>query len=764
MGLVEAVVRKMLQELKDALRQAIINALLPGALQKILLLCHQDGRLFLAHGTAQKIRLSQAEPRQHLHNLHNLLLVQHHPEGLTQNRLQQGMQVLHLLYPVPAVNKVIHHAAAQRPRSVECHQGNQVRKALRLQVTHNPRHPGRLHLEHRPCAAIAQHPAGLFIRMGQQPQININTVILLNVFHRIIQDSQSAQPQKVHLQKPQLLHQVLFKLGNQRTIGNHDGHVIGNGIPGNHDACRMLAAVPAKPFHPLCHVHQPLHADIFLIELAKLVHAVQSRLQSHLGAAGNQLGYPVPLGIGHAHGPGHIPDGILCLEGAKSNNLAYMVLPIPLLHIINDFLPAHIAEIYINIRHGNPLRVQEALKEQVILQRVQIRNPQGIRHDAAGSGASPRPYRYIDAPGVVDKIPHNQEVAVKAHAVDYAQLIVQPLLHLLSDIFVALRQVLLAELPEVCLIRHPIRQGEIRQMAMLKIELHMAPFCNLHRICQRLRVLTEQPLHFLRCLQVKIIAGKPHPARVIQCPASLDAQQDFVKFAVLTLQVMGVIGSHQPQLILFRQLQKPCHGLFFLRHAMILQLDKKILPAKNLQIFLQHLFRPEHIPPDNPCRHLPGNAGTEADKPLAVFSQQLLIHSWLVIHALGIGPGHQLYQISISLVIFRQQNQVVVPCAIHLVLLMAVPGCHIHLAANDRVNPLPLAGLIKLHDAEHIAMVRNGYMLHAQLLHTGNQRLDAVCPIQQAVFSMNMQMRKRNRTCHYCYPPTKIKTKILLCP
>ena len=36
----------------------------------------------LSHRTAQEIRLSETEPRENLHNLHDLLLIEHNAERL----------------------------------------------------------------------------------------------------------------------------------------------------------------------------------------------------------------------------------------------------------------------------------------------------------------------------------------------------------------------------------------------------------------------------------------------------------------------------------------------------------------------------------------------------------------------------------------------------------------------------------------------------------------------------------------------------------
>ena len=82
MGLVEPIVRKMRQEIKDMIRQRCLKPVLRTALQKDFLLCHQEVMFLLPHRTAQQIRLSETEPRENLHNLHDLLLIEHNAERL----------------------------------------------------------------------------------------------------------------------------------------------------------------------------------------------------------------------------------------------------------------------------------------------------------------------------------------------------------------------------------------------------------------------------------------------------------------------------------------------------------------------------------------------------------------------------------------------------------------------------------------------------------------------------------------------------------
>ena len=85
--LVEAVVGKVRQEVEDRVGKARINVVLLAAIEEVLLLRHQDLVLLLAHCAAQEVGLSEREAREHLHDLHDLLLIEHDAERLLEDGL-----------------------------------------------------------------------------------------------------------------------------------------------------------------------------------------------------------------------------------------------------------------------------------------------------------------------------------------------------------------------------------------------------------------------------------------------------------------------------------------------------------------------------------------------------------------------------------------------------------------------------------------------------------------------------------------------------
>ena len=69
--------------------------------------------------------------------------------------------------------------------------------------------------------------------------------------------------------------------------------------------------------------------------------------------------------------------------------------------------------------------------------------------------------------------------------------------------------------------------------------------------------------------------------------------------------------------------------------------------------------------------------------PLVILPQKLFVHSGLVIIAVHKSLGNNLHQVGISLIIFRQKHQMIIPVlsACHLTVKPGIGG-HIDLAAE----------------------------------------------------------------------------------
>ena len=217
-----------------------------------------------------------------------------------------------------------------------------------------------------------------------------------------------------------------------------------------------------------------------------------------------------------------------------------------------------------------------------------------------------------------------------------------------------------------------------------------------------------------------------------------------MKFTVLTMDIVKVIGGNQSQIILLGQLQEPRISKLLFPKSMVLNLQEKIILAENIYVFPDQGIGLFHIPCDDSPGNFPCHAGTEADKPFVIFSKQFLVNPRLVIQALTMGQRNQLHQIAITLLVFRQKNQMVVFDTIYLFTILTCTWCQIYLTTYNRLYALLFGFFVEVNYTVHHPMVRDGYGIHAQFLGCTDKVANTAGSIQQTEFSMNMQMCKRH--------------------
>src|SRR5207253_9814861 len=103
----------------------------------------------------------------------------------------------------------------------------------------------------------------------------------------------------------------------------------------------------------------------------------------------------------------------------------------------------------VGVRERLAARVEEALEEQPVADRVDVGDLEAVGGERAGRAASPR--ADLDPASLCerDEVPDDQEVVGEAHLLDRLELEAEALLQLRRRLPVALEQALLAELDEV---------------------------------------------------------------------------------------------------------------------------------------------------------------------------------------------------------------------------------------------------------------------------------------------------------------------------
>ena len=135
----------------------------------------------------------------------------------------------------------------------------------------------------------------------------------------------------------------------------------------------------------------------------------------------HHLAQPVDQAEGHLQHAANITKGGAGLQLTEGNDLRHLVVAVFLLHVADHLVPLVLAEVNIEVGHGDPLRVQEPFKQQSEPQWVQIGDLQGPGNDGARARTAAWSYRNCLCFGPLDEIGDDQEIAGKAHVDDDIQ-------------------------------------------------------------------------------------------------------------------------------------------------------------------------------------------------------------------------------------------------------------------------------------------------------------------------------------------------------
>ena len=116
-------------------------------------------------------------------------------------------------------------------------------------------------------------------------------------------------------------------------------------------------------------------------ELAQLRRGLDRPVERDVQLEGHRLGDPIGLRVGEAHGPSHVPDGRLRAERPEGDDLRHPVVAVLAGDVVDHLVAAGILEVDVDVRHRHPVRVEEALEGQPILERVDRRDAERVGHD-----------------------------------------------------------------------------------------------------------------------------------------------------------------------------------------------------------------------------------------------------------------------------------------------------------------------------------------------------------------------------------------------
>ena len=247
-------------------------------------------------------------------------------------------------------------------------------------------HTRRFKLERSNGASVAIELISGRVFNIQAIYIHSNAQTVLDIFHGFFQDGQGFQSKEVHLDESRFLNHVSVILRTAQfftrellIIGSGNRYPITNIIPANNRSASMHTRIANVVLQ-----HLSIADGISQQRVGRsgssfqLRHTFQHILQIHLPSFWQTVGNAFAERIGliewillHAC---HILDSEFGSHRTISDDMRHLFRTIFIGHPLQHLSTSVIIEIHINIRKRDTVRVQETLKQQVVLDWVHLRD------------------------------------------------------------------------------------------------------------------------------------------------------------------------------------------------------------------------------------------------------------------------------------------------------------------------------------------------------------------------------------------------------
>ena len=748
--LVESVAGKKLNVAVDGFGDRRVDPIFFAASHENLLVFFDLRRLLFADGTPHQISFPRGIARQSAEQLNDLFLIDNDPVGLGQNGGEQRVLVFDRLFTVHAPDEG--WDVLQRAGPVKRDHGDNVLEGRGLHLGQHAAHALALHLEDPADFSAGEQGEGVtgsIPFVGNVFQRVDNVVPLLDQPCSLAHDRQGAEAEEVDLEQPDRLQDREFVLrngaGHRGFAAAHDRGVVGQLAVRHDHGSRMDAGVAGDPFQLHGCVEQffdPLFLGVKIDQLlaVKFVPLGQAVLDRHRLARDpwDQFGQIVHLGQIHPLGAANIPHGRLGFHPVEGRNLGDLGFAIFLDRITDHLLTLVVGVIQVEVRHGDAAGVEKALKDQVVLERVDA-------GDACAVGdqrASPRPPHIppdVAAARKIAQIRHDQIIDIKAHGVDGAQLTLFAFLHLRLCRTRAVKPLhaFLGQLAQIGLIGVARRNRQVRQVVGGVFEVDLTHFGHPQRMLERtgwqIQQRLEGGLHLSPTFQKVAAVAHAHPIGLVDRDAGLDTEQHVVRATILCTHIMNIVGGDQIEPETGSPRNQRLVDLHQIGDGMLLQLDEKVLFAKELHVPAKTFVGLAFFALQQKLGHLSPQTAGAGDNPFSVGSQKIMVDPRLVVVAIELAVRSNFEQVAVANHVFGQQQQMIVftvPLGVSAPHRPAPSGL-VGFDPHQRTDASVTAGTEKLDGAMHGPMVGQRQRWLAQFDCLFDQIFDPAQPVEQ---------------------------------
>ncbi len=251
----------------------------------------------------------------------------------------------------------------------------------------------------------------------------------LDEVDRLAEDRQVRKAEEVELEEAEGLDPVHLVLGHEPVrVGRPlERHELGQRLAADDHPGGMGGGVAGDPLELLGEVDEAADLRVGVDHLAERRRRRHGVLEPDPELVRHGLGDAIDLAVAHPEDPADVAQGRPGEHRAEGDDLGDVVLAVLAPDVGDDLLPSAVLEVDVDVGHRHPVRVQEALEGQLVMDRVDRGDAEGVGDDRAGRAPPARGLDVVLA-GEADEVGHDEEVAGVAHRGDDAELVVEPLL------------------------------------------------------------------------------------------------------------------------------------------------------------------------------------------------------------------------------------------------------------------------------------------------------------------------------------------------
>ena len=245
-------------------------------------------------------------------------------------------------------------------------------------------------------------------------------------------------------------------------------------------------------------------------------------------------------------------------------------------------------QIEIDVRPGAASLAQEALKQQLLRDGIDVRDAEAVTHGAVCRAAATL---HEDAVllGPAHDVPHDEEVAAEAELRDQPQFMIELMTHLGRDFAVAFKGANVGALAQKAVLRVPGRHGILRELVAEVFEAEFDALDDSLRALQSLRKVVKQLTHLRGGFQAALGVRRESQAGFIERGVMPQRREGILQHASLRPRIQRRIRGDQRQLRGQSEVAAAAHAFVFTWNAMTMNLDENMLATKNTLQALQSL-------------------------------------------------------------------------------------------------------------------------------------------------------------------------------